>query len=189
MKSTDTKENTVLTWICVLLCVILTVILILNVVVILKRYREQEASLNLFGHFPVIILSDELQPVAEDGGLAIFVSVDPNELEQGDLIVYRNKTNGMSISIDFVENVEAGVIELSPKEGEQDRLIAVDQVIGICKANIPVLGWMMDFLTRLPVRIAVAAIIVILFVESYFYMSKRDRSDSSQTSGSDVSEI
>lgn len=175
--------NRVIVWICTFLCLILSVILVLNVALMVKRYCEQEASLNLFGHFPVIILSDKLEPTSGNGDLAIFVGVDPEELAQGDLIVYRDKTNGMLVYLNFVEKAENGIIVLRVVEKQTNILISTDQVIGICAVSIPVLGWVMDFLTSFPVRMAVAALMLILFVETYFYMLQQNKSDNAKDGG------
>lgn len=72
----------------VLLCVIFVPIIILNIVMIVRSYTDPDRMPSVLGYSPVIVLSGSMSPEFEAGDMILIRQVDPNTLQENDVICY-----------------------------------------------------------------------------------------------------
>lgn len=89
-----TREETVsvghriLTIVGAILCIILIPILIVNCTLIMKSYTNKEQVPSVGGIFPMIILTDSMQPEFSSGDLIICKTIDAEDVKKGDIICF-----------------------------------------------------------------------------------------------------
>lgn len=92
--SRDTKEvestsivHKAMTVVGIILCVILAPILVMNLVLLIKGYSSDEVP-SIGGHMPLIVLTDSMFPEIQSGDLIICKTVQPDEVQVGDVIAF-----------------------------------------------------------------------------------------------------
>ena len=90
MKNTTktTSSNKALTIIGIVLCVVLVPILIVNCTLIIKSFINKDEVPDFGGLLPMIVLSPSMEPDILEGDLIFCVTVDPEEIEVGQVISY-----------------------------------------------------------------------------------------------------
>lgn len=87
-KTTKTTSNKVLTIIGIALCVILVPILIVNCTLIIKSFIHKDEVPDFGGVLPMIVLSPSMEPDIKEGDLIFCVTVEPEEIEEGQVISF-----------------------------------------------------------------------------------------------------
>ncbi len=96
----------------VIMCVILIPILIINCTLLIKGYTNKDEVPTVGGIFPMIILTDSMQGVFESGDLIICKSIEPQAVQENDVITYFDPAgNGKSV-------VTHRVIEIVTQDGK-----------------------------------------------------------------------
>ena len=90
MKNTTktTSSNKALTIIGIVLCVVLVPILIVNCTLIIKSFINKDEVPDFGGLLPMIVLSPSMEPDILEGDLIFCMTVDPEEIEVGQVISY-----------------------------------------------------------------------------------------------------
>lgn len=70
------------------LCLIFIPIIICNVILIVRSYQDAEKLPMVFGFSPVIVLSGSMYPTFEAGDMILLREVDPDTIQEGDVICY-----------------------------------------------------------------------------------------------------
>ena len=87
----------ILTVIGAILCIILIPILILNCTLIFKSYTNKDQVPSVGGIFPMIILTDSMEPVFSSGDLIVCHTIDAEKVQEGDIICFYDPAgNGTS---------------------------------------------------------------------------------------------
>lgn len=84
-KSTGSKVSLVIG---IVLCVILIPILIINCSLIVVGFTQPDRPPSLFGYTPMIVLTDSMEPLINEGDIIIAKSCDPADVEEGDVISF-----------------------------------------------------------------------------------------------------
>lgn len=82
------SQNKVFTIVGIVLCVILIPILIVNCTLIVKSYVNSDKTPDFAGVVPLIVLTDSMYPDIKSGDLIFTKTVDPAEVEVGDVISF-----------------------------------------------------------------------------------------------------
>ena len=82
------KNHKILTVIGIVLCVILIPILIVNCTLIVKSLINKDEVPDFGGVLPMIVLSPSMEPDIMEGDLIFCVTVDPDEIEVGQVISF-----------------------------------------------------------------------------------------------------
>lgn len=138
----------VLTLIGAVLCVILLPILILNCTLIIKSYINKEQVPNVGGLFPMIILTDSMEPVFSSGDLIICHTMDAEAVKEGDIICFYdpagNGTTTVTHRVTEVTTDENGTLAWKTKgdanNAEDDALVPSEKLAGVYKTHIAGLG-------------------------------------------------
>lgn len=95
----------------VIMCIVLIPLLAMNVTLIVKSYTSDEVP-SVGGHLPLIVLTDSMYPEIQSGDLIICDVVEPEEVEQGDVIAFFDPAgNGETI-------VTHRVLEVTEQNGD-----------------------------------------------------------------------
>lgn len=148
------KEETVsvghkiLTVIGAVLCIILIPILILNCTLILKSYTNKDQVPSVGGIFPMIILTDSMEPVFSSGDLIVCHTIDAEEVQEGDIICFYdpagNGTTTVTHRVMKVTSDENGALAWETKgdanNTEDGTLVPAKNLVGIYKSHLSGLG-------------------------------------------------
>ena len=134
--SNPTKLHKILTIVGWILCVLLVPILIVNCTLIVKSFVNQDEVPDFGGVMPLIVLTDSMYPDIKSGDLIICHTVDPTEIQVGDVISFFDPAgNGTSVvTHKVVEVINAeGRLSFRTKginNNTEDRLpVSADKVI------------------------------------------------------------
>jgi signal peptidase len=72
----------------ILLCIVLIPILVINISFIVRSYLEPDRIPSLAGYFPLVVMTDSMDPEIESGDLVIYHTIDAEEVEVGDVISF-----------------------------------------------------------------------------------------------------
>lgn len=153
-KETRKQEETVsvghriLTVIGAVLCVVLIPILILNCTLIFKSYTNKDQVPSVGGVFPMIILTDSMEPVFSSGDLIICHTIDAEDVKEGDIICFYdpagNGTSTVTHRVTKVTTDESGALAWETKgdanNTEDGTLVPAKNLVGIYKSHLSGLG-------------------------------------------------
>ena len=156
MKKNTKKENEeavsvghkILTGIGVVLCIILIPILIMNCTLILKSYANKDQVPSVGGIFPMIILTDSMEPEFSSGDLIICHTTDAEKVQEGDIICFYdpagNGTSTVTHRVMKVTTDESGALAWETKgdanNTEDSMLVPAENLVGIYQRHISGLG-------------------------------------------------
>lgn len=174
MKKTKEKSTTthkILTVIGIVLCVILIPVLILNVSLIIRSYTQPDQVPSIGGYTPMIVLTDSMYPQIHSGDLIITHTVEPEEVQVGDVISFFDPA-GSGTSV-----VTHKVIEVQQKDGKiywvtqgiannaADFLpVPEENLVGVYQSRIPGLGNVVLFMQTTTGLIVCVVVPVLLLV-------------------------
>ena len=138
----------ILTVIGAVLCVILIPILILNCTLIFKSYTNKDQVPSVGGVFPMIILTDSMEPVFSSGDLIVCHTVDAENVKPGDIICFYDPAgNGTTTETHRVTKVttdDSGELAWETKgdanNTEDSTLVPAKNLVGIYQRHFKGLG-------------------------------------------------
>ena len=146
-KGKSSVGHRVFTVIGIVLCVILIPILVINVTLIIRSYTNKDDVPSIGGIFPLIVLTDSMDPVIKSGDLIVCRQADTSSLAVGDVIAFFDPAgNGTSIVTHRIIEIteEDGVLAFRTKgdaNNTEDRLaVKADKVVGTYRFRIPNVG-------------------------------------------------
>ena len=138
----------ILTAIGIVLCVILIPVLILNCTLIAKSYMNKDQVPSVGGIFPMIILTDSMEPVFSSGDMIICHTIDAEDVKEGDIICFTdpagNGTTTVTHRVTKVTTDDSGSLAWETKgdanNTEDSILVPAKNLVGIYKRTISGLG-------------------------------------------------
>ncbi|MBQ1372369.1 MAG: signal peptidase I [Oscillospiraceae bacterium] len=154
-----------------ILCIILTPILIINVTLIAKSYINKDEVPNFNGLLPMIVLTDSMYPVIESGDLIICSTINPEDVQKGDIISFFDpEGNGTSV-------VTHRVVEIIQEDGQlsfrtrgdfnntdDKELVPGDKLVGTYRTRIPHAGNVAMFMQTTTGLIVCVVLPIVLLV-------------------------
>lgn len=169
-KTHDPKQK-VLTIIGTVLCIILLPILIINCTLIVKSYVNSDEVPSVGGVFPMIVLTDSMYPVIQSGDLIICHTAEPDEIKNGDVIVFYDPMgNGTTVVTHRVLEVldEDGQLSFRTKgdnnNAEDQVAVPGEKLLGTYEKRIPGAGNIAMFMQTTPGLILCCVCPIILLV-------------------------
>jgi len=170
-KEKTTASHKALTILGTVMCVILIPILIINITLIIKSFTNEDEVPSIGGIFPLIVLTESMNPEIQGGDLIICHTVEPEEVQEKDIIAFFDPAgNGSSI-------VTHRVIEVVEKNGEikfrtrgdnnntEDKLLVpADNLVGEYRSRIPGAGNIAMFMKSTTGLIICVVLPIILLV-------------------------
>ena len=168
-----------LTVIGTILCVILLPILIVNITLIVKSYTDKEAVPDVGGWFPLIVLTESMEPEIKAGDIIVCHTMDPEEIEVGDVISFFDPAgNGTSIVTHRVIEVldEGGAPQFRTRgdnNNTDDKLpVDAEDLVGVYRSRIPGAGHVAMFM-QTTTGLIVCVVLPILLLVGYDIVRRR----------------
>lgn len=138
----------VLTIIGTILCIVLIPILILNCTLIFKSYTNKEEVPSVGGVFPMIILTDSMDPVFSSGDLILCHTTQAQDVKEGDIICFYdpagNGTTTVTHRVVKVTKDDAGSLAWQTKgdanNAEDSMLVPAKNLVGVYQKSFAGLG-------------------------------------------------
>ena len=186
----DPKQK-LLTIIGTILCAILLPILIINLTLIVKSYVNKDEVPSIGGVFPMIVLTDSMYPQIASGDLIICNTLDPEEVQEGDVISFFDPMgSGTSVVTHRVLEIveEDGELSYRTKgdnnNAEDQVLVPEKNLVGIYRSRIPGLGNVAMFMQTTPGLILCVVCPVLLMVG--FDMLRRKKYEKAKQQDTDA---
>ena len=168
MKSTKQK---ILFIIGTILCIILLPILIINLTLIVKSYTNADEVPSVGGYFPMIVLTDSMDPEIQSGDLIFCHTVEAEAVQVGDIIsFYDPMGNGSTVVTHRVmeikdEDNELSFITKGDNNNTEDQTpVQAEDVIGLYKSRIAGAGNIAMFMQTTPGLIVCVILPIILLI-------------------------
>ena len=147
-KETVSIGHRIWTVIGTVLCIILIPILIVNCTLILKSYTNKDQVPSVGGIFPMIILTDSMEPVFSSGDLIICHTVDAKDVKKGDIICFYdpagNGTTTVTHRVTKVTTDESGKLAWETKgdanNTEDSAVVPEKNLVGVYQRSFSGVG-------------------------------------------------
>lgn len=168
MKSTKQK---ILFIIGTILCIILLPILIINLTLIVKSYTNADEVPSVGGYFPMIVLTDSMDPEIQSGDLIFCHTVEAEAVQVGDIIsFYDPMGSGSTVVTHRVmeikdEGTGRSFITKGDNNNTEDQMpVQAEDVIGLYKSRIAGAGNIAMFMQTTPGLIVCVILPMILLI-------------------------
>ena len=168
MKSTKQK---ILFIIGTILCIILLPILIINLTLIVKSYTNADEVPSVGGYFPMIVLTDSMDPEIQSGDLIFCHTVEAEAVQVGDIIsFYDPMGNGSTVVTHRVmeikdEGTGRSFITKGDNNNTEDQMpVQAEDVIGLYKRRIAGAGNIAMFMQTTPGLIVCVILPILLLI-------------------------
>jgi len=135
------------------LCLLLLPILIINSILIVRSFVNQDEVPSVGGIFPLIVLTDSMYPDIQSGDLIICHTAEPEQIQVGDVIAFFDPAgNGTSIVTHSVAQItEAGGqtawITRGIANNANDAMpVPADKLVGVYRGRVPGFGHVVMFM-------------------------------------------
>lgn len=182
-------KQTLLTIVGSVLCVLLAPILVINLTLIAKSYLSSSEVPSISGIFPMIVLTDSMQPEINGGDLIIGHTIDAADVKVGDVISFFDPAgNGTSVVTHRVTQVldEGGELSFRTRgdnnNAEDQFAVPADRLIGIYQRRIPGAGHLAMFM-QTTAGFVICVIVPLVLFAGYDLLRRRkyERSRQAQT--------
>jgi signal peptidase len=154
------------------LCVFFAIILLINTALIVQSMLNEDELPDVFGYFPMVVLSESMVPTVQAGDLVIYQKKSPEDVGVGDIIVFYDPADTSRLTL-----VTHRIMEVNNDNGEttyrtkgdanntDDQYpVTTDEMIGIFKARIPKMGNAVLFLqTTKGMLVCIVIPLILLF--------------------------
>lgn len=161
------------------LCVILLPILIINLTLIVKSYTNKDAVPDVGGYFPLIVLTESMEPAIDAGDLIICRTVEAEDVAVGDVISFFDPAgNGTAIVTHrVIEIVNEDGVEKFRTRGDNNNtedkvLVEAEDLVGTYMSRIPGAGHVAMFM-QTTTGLVVCVFLPILLLIGYDIVRRR----------------
>jgi len=182
-KINETEERTIFAkifnfiWYFIFILVIVPTVII-SCIIIYKSIRYHDKIPDVFGYKMFFILTDFMDESVNYGDLVFTKNIDPNTLENGDLIAFRNKFDMITlheiISIKEQDESKRFTLQTLINETDDTRYAMSEDVEGVLIKVIPRIGLYLLFMQSIWGLFAVILVIIIFGTIAYLVAAKLD---------------
>jgi signal peptidase len=124
------------------LCGFFAIILLFNTVLIVQSVMDENKVPDVFGYFPLVVLSDSMTPTLQSGDLVIYQKKTADSISEGDIVAfYDPDSSNMIVTHRIVGMEEYGFKTKGDANNAEDlSTVPNENLVGIYKARIPNLG-------------------------------------------------
>lgn len=167
-------------WVSTIIVVILVPVLMINLSIIYQAKTNEDDVPSVFGYKPFIVLSGSMETDIHIGDLVVVKVIDPAKLEVDDVIAFRDAENTVTTHriIDIVEkDGEKFFITKGDNNSSQDQnLVEYSDVEGIYRFRVPMVGTIMNSLSK-PTTIVIVALAITILFFLWFSVSAKKAKD------------
>ena len=165
---------------CSLALFLMIPIIIINTIFIVQIYILKEEVPNVCGYFPLISLEEEASIHIDKGDFIICRKFDDDDVDNIDEIMkgklvthFADDSRSTMCIAPFVSTDGDNATLLSPKYKKTYGL-PIDEVVGEYRFSIPLLGYVIYFLSTIPGFLICVVIPTIVLTELYLYKRRKD---------------
>ena len=154
-------------------------IIIINTIFIVQIYILKEEVPNICGYFPLISLEEEASIRIEKGDFIICRKFDDDDLDnideimKGKLVTHFADDSRSTMCIAPFRSVDGNDAMLLSPRNQQIYKLPVDEVVGEYRFSIPLLGFVIYFLSTIPGFLICVVIPTIVLTELYLYKRRK----------------
>lgn len=178
-KITEKKHISLLEDIIFYLIIILLVIV--SIIIICQRLVNLNKIPDIFGYKMFIVLDDNMDKSIKYGDLVFTHNIEPKNLEQNNLIAFRNNTNKVTIHriIKITEDNIGRQYEMQNATNEvgDTKYIRDEQVEGITIYRIPKIGLILFKIQEPYVILILIGIVMLIGLVVYYIAGRLDKRD------------
>ncbi len=155
-------------------------VIIINTIFIVQIYILKEEVPNICGYFPLISLEEEASIHIEKGDFIICRKFDDDEVEhideimEGKLVTHFADDSRDTMCIAPFRSVDGNDAMLLSPKNQQIYKLPIDEVVGEYRFSIPLLGYVIYFLSTIPGFLICVVIPTIVLTELYLYKRRKD---------------
>lgn len=154
-------------------------VIIINTIFIVQIYILKEEVPNICGYFPLISLEEEASIRIEKGDFIICRKFDDDEVEhideimKGKLVTHFADDSRDTMCIAPFRSVDGNDAMLLSPKNQQIYKLPVDEVVGEYRFSIPLLGYVIYFLSTIPGFLICVVIPTIVLTEIYLHTRRK----------------
>ena len=154
-------------------------IIIINTIFIVQIYILKEEVPNICGYFPLISLEEEASIRIEKGDFIICRKFDDDEVEhideimKGKLVTHFADDSRSTMCIAPFRSVDGNDAMLLSPKNQQIYKLPVDEVVGEYRFSIPLLGYVIYFLSTIPGFLICVVAPTIVLTEIYLHTRRK----------------
>ena len=179
VKEKTSTAHKILTIVGTVLCIILIPILLINITLIAKSYINKDEVPSIGGTFPLIVLTDSMEPKISGGDLIICSVVDPEDVKVRDIISFFDPAgNGTSIVTHrVIEIIEEDSKIFFRTQGdnndtEDKEPVPAEKLVGMYKMRVPLVGHVAMFMQS-TAGLILCVVLPILLLVGYDVIRRR----------------
>ena len=138
--------------------ILLTLLVIIALVIVVP---------NIFGVKTCAVLSGSMEPAIPTGSMVFTVPVEGEEIREGDPVTYVLNKKGTLSTHRVVEIDDANrqlIVKGDANDANDPNPVLWDNVVGVVRFQIPLLGYILGFVLTTPGKIIAATVIVALII-------------------------
>ncbi len=155
-------------------------IIIINTILIVQIYILKEEVPNICGYFPLISLDEESSINIEKGDFIICKKFDDDDVDnideimEGKLVTHFADDSCSTMCIASFISADGNYAMMLSPHNKQIYQLSIDEVIGEYRFSIPLLGYVIYFLSTIPGFLICVVIPTIVLTELYLYKKGKD---------------
>lgn len=160
---------------CVVASLLMIPLIVMNMIIAVNIYIRKQEVPAVGGFFPLISLMDEPSLDIDKGDFIVCKVIgEEDTIEKGDRITFFVSDSRELMCIAKVLSVNEDTVTLRSPGDENVYLISLDNVIGKYRSAIPLLGFVVYFLSTIPGFLIFVVLPTILLTELYLYWRRQD---------------
>ena len=163
---------------CAVAIFLMVLIIIVNLTLIVQIYFFKEELPDIFGAFPLIFLNDAGTPLVQNGDFVICQKIDDENisyLKEGDIVTHFADVGHTKLLVCKVKSVNGNTATLLPQTGGKQYDLTADDIVGSVRLSIPILGFIVYFLSTVPGFLL--CVVIPVFALTEFYLYRRRKAD------------
>ena len=179
-----TAADRLLTFLCAVASVVLGALIALNLSVIIKAYVLKLEFPDAFGYFPLISLTEDETSGVRKGDFLLCRKAGAGDLRAGEQVVFFTDGNRDKMAVRQAVSVAGEQITLKTADGEGDLTVPADRIIGVNRKTVPLLGYVIWFLSTVPGFLLCVVLPTAVITETYlWFRRKRDAEEDDEEEG------
>ncbi len=151
-------------------------VIIINLILIVKIYVVRVDVPDICGFFPLISLTDDSSPGIGSGDLVICSKIDNGDtslIKEGDLVAHVESKSNNTMYIGSFVSSEGGTATLLSLKDKKTYKLPVNEIIGKQSLSIPILGYIIYFLSTIPGFLICVVIPTLILTEIYLRIRRK----------------
>lgn len=168
------KVNNIL---CAVVIFLMCLVILINLHLIIQLYVLDEEIPDVLGRFALIFLDDGGTPFVNNGDFTLCKKIDGeniSRLDKGDIVIHFSDDAHTKMTVCKVVSVNGDTATLIPQNSNRKQYdLSADDIVGTVQLSIPILGFIIYFLSTVPGFLLCVVIPVFALTELYLYRRRK----------------